>query len=34
MRFFDLLTIHMVKGYERALRREFPARAGAASYTL
>ena len=33
MRFFDLLTIHMVKGYERALRRESP-RAGAASYTL
>ena len=31
MRFFDLLTIHMVKGYERALRHESLARAGAAS---
>lgn len=26
-RFFDLLTVHMVKGYEQALRRELAARA-------
>jgi len=29
-RFFDLLTIHMVKGYEEAMRREFRAPAVAA----
>jgi hypothetical protein len=29
-RFFDLLTIHMVKGYEEAMRREFRAPAAAA----
>ena len=29
-RFFDQLTIHMVKGYEEALRREFNAPAVAA----